>query len=646
MTAVEGHRTDADADGTNPLWLVAGPLTVLLADGDLRCIRFGKREVVRRIYGAVRDRNWVTVSGTISDLHLSQSKSAFRLRYTREHVRDEIHFVWQADITGEADGTIRFTFDGEAKSTFLRNRIGLCVLHPIRECAGARCRTLHADGSTNERVFPELVAIEQPIAGFTDLAGLAHEVVPGLWLETAFEGDLFETEDQRNWIDASYKTYSTPLRLPFPAEIPAGTRIRQSVALRLRNVGHGVQTAVPVRDPAQPIRVRLSGAEPCRLPEIGLGMASHGGLLGDAEAQRLSRLGLSHLRADLRLGDANWSERLRAAARDGMELGTALELALHLPRTGPGELAAVARELRRLKVDLTRALVFRDGQRSTLPADLESVRVALADCGLAVGVGTDSDLYHLHLQPPPADGDFLCWSMNPQVHATDDSSIAETPEAVVQQLATVRHRHPGLSLVVSPITLKPRFNPVATTEEDDTAIRRLPAQVDVRQVSLFAAAWTLAMFKAIAEGGAQSITFFETTGWRGVMETASGSPMPELFPTFPGCVFPLYHVFADIGEFTRGMVVPTATDDFPNVTSLLLRNGTNNRLVIANLSAETRRVALPVSAGNGRLRILDDTTVQAAMKRPEHFRSERTAVAADELLLTRHAIATLDFTEV
>lgn len=635
---------DAQTDQGGSLRLSAGPLTVCFADGGLRHIRFGEREVVRRIYGAVRDENWGTVPGTIRDLQPDLTDSTFRIRYTCEHRQGGIHFVWQAEWTGEDDGTLRVTFDGEAKTTFLRNRIGLCLLHPIRECAGARCRTFHPDGATQERRFPERVAAEQPIPGFTDLVGLSHEIVSGLWLDARFEGELFETEDQRNWIDASYKTYSTPLRLPFPAEIQAGTCIRQSVTLRLRDQGEGVRAAPVFRDASQPIRVRLSGADPSRIPEIGLGMASHGVTLSEVEAQRLLRLSVSHLRVDLRLADADWPTRLRAAAHDGMELGAALELALHLPRTDPGDLAAVARELGRLKVDLTRALVFRDGQRSTLEVDLESARIALGDYGVAIGVGTDSNLYELHLQPPPPAGDFVCWSMNPQVHASDELSIAETPEGAAHQLATLRHRYPDLPQVVSPITLKPRFNPVATAPRDVANVGDVPPQVDVRQMSLFAATWTLAMIKALAEGGAESVTFFETTGWRGVMETAAGSPMPEWFPSTPGCVFPLYHVLADVGEFPRGFAIPTVTDSPLDAESLLLQRGVHRRLILVNPSRETRRVVLPDFIRAGRIRVLDESTVWTAMNRPEEFRSARSTFETHEIALNRHAVVTLDFT--
>src|SRR6185369_7878341 len=112
----------------------------------------------------------------------------FRSAYTSEHRLNEIHFVWQAEILGAADGTIRFSFDGEARSTFLRNRIGFCVLHPIRECAGAGCRVEYVDGSSAAAAFPTLVAGDQPVKGLHDIRAMAHEIEPDVWAELHFEG--------------------------------------------------------------------------------------------------------------------------------------------------------------------------------------------------------------------------------------------------------------------------------------------------------------------------------------------------------------------------------------------------------------------------------------------------------------------------
>ncbi len=626
--------------------LRAGHLTMRFDSGDLRHIKLGEREVIRRIYAAVRDRNWGTVPAEISDLRLEISELSFQINYTSTHRQGAIHFVWQAEIVGAANGTIRFTFDGEAKSTFLRNRIGFCVLHPIRECAGAKCRARYMDGREKELTFPDTIAAEQPVTDLHDLAGLGHEIEPGVWAELEFAGEVFEMEDQRNWIDASFKTFCTPLRLPFPIKIQAGTRVRQSVTLRICSQTAAAAIARTSAGAGGEIILRVHDNAGVRLPEMGLGVASHGQPLGDREVNRLSRLGPTHLRFDLRLVDSQWPASLRVAARDALELGCALELAIHLPQLAPGDLQPVARELARLKVDLTRALIFRDGQKSTTAGDLAAARAALRDCGMSLGAGTDADLYQLNLQRPPGDADFICWSMNPQVHAFDNASIAETPEAAAQQVASVRRYFPGKPLVVSPVTLKPRFNPVATGTAPAIPPGELPPQVDPRQCSLFAAAWTLAMIKALAESGADSMTFFETTGWRGVMETDAGSTLSAKFPSIPGAVFPLYHVLADVGEFAGGETVRTESSDPLNVVSLCLQAGPRRRLLLANLSAKPRRTALKNFDGIARARVLDASIRLSAMTSPEELRARSSPFHGTDLELAPHALVTLDFADL
>ena len=73
--------------------------------------------------------------------------------------------------------------------------------------------------------------------------------------------------------------------------------------------------------------------------------------------------------------------------------------------------------------------------------------------------------------PPHEQADFIHWSMNPQVHAFDLTSIAETPGAVAPQLESARAFFPGKPIVVSPVTLKPRFNAVATVREEASGAR-------------------------------------------------------------------------------------------------------------------------------------------------------------------------------
>ena len=196
-------------------------------------------EIVRRIYAAVRDPNWGTPPNRLANVQMEIAADHFQIQYDVTNVAGEIDFAWRGVIRGAADGTITFSMDGVARSTFLRNRLGFCVLHPA-ECAGQRVRIEHVDGAVEESAFPRSIAPQRiengqikPVAPFHELAALAHEVEPGVWAELRFHGEIFELEDQRNWTDASYKTYCTPLRLPFPVEVAAGTHVTQSITLKL-----------------------------------------------------------------------------------------------------------------------------------------------------------------------------------------------------------------------------------------------------------------------------------------------------------------------------------------------------------------------------------------------------------------------------
>jgi hypothetical protein len=148
------------------------------------------------------------------------------------HRQGGIDFRWHGEIKGESDGTITFTMDGVAHSTFMRNRIGFCVLHPA-SCAGARCRVETVGGTIQESQLPRFI---QPDAPFEDMKSIAHEVQPHLWAKVVFSGDVFEMEDQRNWIDASFKTSARRCACPIPVQIEQGTKVSQSVTLRLEGV--------------------------------------------------------------------------------------------------------------------------------------------------------------------------------------------------------------------------------------------------------------------------------------------------------------------------------------------------------------------------------------------------------------------------
>ncbi len=634
-------------DESLPAWqqLRAGPLTLLFEEGGLRYIRLGDREILRRVYVAVRDRNWGTVPAAISNLRVDQAADSFEISYDAENKQGDINFAWTGRIRGDAEGKIEFSMDGKARSTFWRNRIGFNVLHPIRECAGQECEVEKVDGSVMRSEFPRFISAQQP---FRDMRAISHQVVHGVWAEVRFTGDVFEMEDQRNWTDASYKTYGTPLSLPFPVEVKAGTSITQSVSLSLR----GRVPRVQPESASSMVTVSTRDMRPIQLPRLGVGVASHGKPLSRKELARLRALNLSHLRVDLRLTDLRYESDLRRAAMEARSLEVPLEIALILSDETDKELAELHARLEGIKPDVCTWLVFHTAEKSTTKKWVDLARKRLSGYSLQARFGAGTNAYFAELnrgRPAQAGADLVSYSINPQVHAVDNASLVESLEAQAFTVESARQFLGGLPIEVSPVTLKSRFNPNATGPEPEPPPGELPSQVDVRQMSLFGAGWTLGSIKYLAESAVASTTYYQTTGWRGVMESEQGSALPEKFRSLPGAVFPLYHVLADVGEFAEGGVAISSSSAPLRVEGLVLHQGGRSRILLANFGPEPQKVRV-LCTGLGKtvwVKQLDEGNVEAAMTSPETFRAEpgRSIEAREgevELSLAPYAIARID----
>jgi len=595
--------------------LRAGPLELRLdpRSGFVRRIRWGEREVLRGIYAAVRDHNWDTVAPELRFISRQVTPRAFKLEFECAHRRGDIQFVWRGRLEGSADGTVEYDFDGEAHTTFRKNRIGFCVLHPIRECAGAWARQVRSDGAEREARFPD--AIEPQIFGqspFRDLRSITHRAAPGWLAQVEFAGDVFEMEDQRNWTDASFKTYCTPLLAPFPVTIAAGGRIRQRVVLRLIPDGPGHRPAVRRKRAGAIPTLNLPAAPTGSLPSLGLGVASHGAPLTPAEIAHLRALQLAHLRADVRPGQPAEAAGVARALRQAAQLQVPLELAVHLPARGQVDPRWLLALLRESPVPVARVLALREGEPATSAGTLAWARRHLGELAGRIGAGSDCnfrELNHEHAigQLGLAGADVIFWSVNPQVHAFDDLSIMETLEAQPATVQSARALAGGRPLVVSPVTLRQRFNPVATGAAATPARGELPAAVDPRQREQFAAAWTLGSIAALAAARVESITYFETTGWRGVMERTRGSPLPKEFPSRPGELFPVYAVLAGLAGF-RQVAVADAGEGYVALT--LFAPGRSPRAMIGNLQPEAKRVRVRSGSKVRLLRLLPYAVVQ------------------------------------
>jgi hypothetical protein len=202
--------------------------------------------------------------------------------------------------------------------------------------------------------------------------------------------------------------------------------------------------------------------------------------------------------------------------------------------------------------------------------------------------------------------------------------------------------------VVSPITLRIRGNAGAAAEKPGS-LTELPSDVDPRQLSLFGAGWTLGSIARLASTGfVHSLTYYETTGWRGLMETDSGSPLPKEFPSEPGAVFPMYHVFADIAEFGAKQIYPTHSTHPLLAEGLTLFDASGRRrILVANLTGDPQDLKIKSGTCLAHVRYLDETTAEQAMRRPEEFRAQtgrrqESVSGKIELKLLPYAVARVD----
>jgi len=607
--------------------LQAGPLNLFYEAGDLRYIKFGDKEIIRRVYVAVRDHNWDTVIPVLSNVQMNIANDSFNIKYSVSNIQDNVDFLWEGNIIGKPNGTITFSMDGVARSTFWRNRIGFCILYPM-EYAGADCEIEHVSGAVEKSSFPKFIAPQRiidgkpsPVEPFSNMRSLVYEVVPDLLAEVRFEGENFEMEDQRNWTDASFKAYGTPLKNPSPVEIKTGTKISQTFTLSLK----GQDKIIKPSKTDDTLTFSIGKNALRNLPKIGLDEASHGQPLNEKEIERLKTLNISHQRLSLYLSNPDYEKKLRQSSNEANKLGINLETALFLSNEAESELQVFVELLKQIKPPIVNWLIFNKEEMTTSEKWIILARKYLKDYDHNSNVGSGTNVFFADLNrsiPPVKFMDFISYSINPQVHAFDNLSLVETLSAQAETVKSARYFSNNKPISVSPITLKMRFNPNATAPEANLESDQLPSQVDVRQMSLFGAAWTLGSLKYLSESETRSLTYYETTGWRGVMEVEFGSHVPEKFHSLKGAVFPIYHVFADVGEFAEAQIISTSSSNPLKITGLALKKEGHTRIIIANLSSEVQQLTVQNLSSSVNIRHLNESNVEQAMQSPEVYRSQ------------------------
>lgn len=614
------------------VFLQAGPFSCQYESGNIRYIRAGGKEMIRMIYPALRDHNWGTIIPDISNEQIQKSEYHFQISYDCLYEENEIHFQARYHIKGDAKGNFIFTLDGEAKSTFRKNRIGFNVLHPP-EVAGEKYIVRHTDGSQEEGHFPEIISPHQPIM---DIKALGWDA-GGAWMEVEFEGDIFEMEDQRNWTDASFKTYSTPLSKPFPVVIKEGATIHQQVKLKL---GNPCNQPVPAQED---IMVNI-GREKFPLPAIGIGQSSEFTTLKQQDVDLLKQLSFSHYRVDLNLNDDEVEVKWKRAVKESAQLDLALELALHFSANSARELEKLKELLALHQPSLRKLVIFSQDHKSTPESLISQLMPELRILFQAVPIGGGTDCFFTELNRNPLKHpglDFLSYSINPQVHQFDNQSLVETLKAQTYTLESASSFAQGKPVHISPITLKMRFNPNATGPEPQTPSNELPPQVDTRQMSLFGAAWTMGSIKYLSEHEVASLTFFETIGRRGLLQGAHEPLGPRAFRSKKGMLFPMYWLFKQLLTGDKVEILHSESSQPLKLEIIAWETAGEKRMMLANFEPIEKQVRINAWKQSFDVLTMDEDNFQAFISDSEFMQKANWRHLSNEISLKPHALAIL-----
>lgn len=492
-------------------------LTCLYEGGRLRYVKAGDTEIVRMIYGAVRDANWGTIACDITNEHIQQEKDGFTLTYTAHFRQDDIIYEAAYRIEGRSDDTITFGMEGKALSGFKSNRIGLCVHLPVKECACTPATVIHPSEAATVARFPENISPHQP---FSEIAQLHWKTGNNTVIQLSFAGEVFEAEDQRNWMDHSYKIYNRPLAFPFPFKVNIGDTMKQSICLN-----------VDVKANKTDAAAKIPEVETGHVPAMGIAAAEEPALLTALEIEALQALPFMHYRAELDF-EKDWQSLFTIHCTNAKAIGAALDLVLFFTDNYKEEIKDFITMISYREYNIRSILPQHKAYKVT-PSFLQEYFYPLLKRSfpsIMVGYGTDIYFTELNRQRPQHNEfDFVSFSLNPQVHSFDERTMLENIETIPDMIRTIRS-FTDKPIFVSPVTFKKRKNHDGAGDSRHVLVNNF----DARQNTWFGAGWFLLCLFQLRD--VEQVTFFKTTGDSGIAGAAGENS-------------PLYRVMAQLKSF-------------------------------------------------------------------------------------------------
>ena len=628
--------------------LAAGRLTAELENGQLRYVSFGGIETLRGIAFLVRDENWGTYAPQINGLEVEEGAQSFVVSYRAVCADPRQRLVYEARISGSSNGSLTFEAVATPETDFITNRAGFVVLHPAG-LAGQRLKVSHVDGRESDARFPRVISPSQPVF---DIRALSHEVASGLWATCRMEGDAFEMEDQRNWTDASYKTYVRPLALPWGYTLAKGSRHEQSVQLSFdgRLEGRG-------EEKSRNVTIKVGGNLAAKMPALGVALPAEEASAALAASDALRTLNPHFLVSNVDARDGRGLAELQAYRQvaEAVSAGLVLEIVIPDDRDAAASLAPVAEAVRRARLTLESVIVssaadlksWQPGAKRPEKPTVEEICIAAraAFPGVKLGGGTLSTFTELNRKRPKGElFDYVTHTTCSIVHAADDRSVMETLETLPAIIASTGAMIGDKAHRIGPSAVAARSNPYGKGLADNPRNERVClTDRDPRQRGLFNAAWALGYVAACALGGVEAVAIGAATGPLGFIYRHAGYPQPYFDSIGGSLVYPAFHVMAGLAR-GRGRRLVEARVSLPgSAAALAWSDGDRTILWLANLTAEPLKVQIEGLGDRARrVSVIDAAVFEQTVREADALDALGRPLAGAELTLDSYATARID----
>ncbi len=568
--------------------LECGALSCTLVNGALHLICYHGWQAVKQIALIVRDAEWGTCIPEISAQRWQEDGA--EIVYTQEgevsHGRGKLHLRLEYRIGPEE---IHATAVIEGVTPFATTRTGFNVLHPLDGLVDAPVKVTHTDGTEETGRFPQYISPSQP---FFNIRSLSYELPCGTSVTCTMTGDAYEMEDQRNWTDASYKTYIRPLSKPRPYRIDAGETLEQAVHLTFAG-SSGATQSWRARQP-EPTSISLQPGDSLSPPELGIGYFAWQNQDIANQHDALQTIQPTYVEAtlDLRNDLETQTRAIRAVVQD-------THVPLWLRAIVPdSDTEAIESSLRRLATLMADSGLSMTGITALPAAYLKSYQPteawptgadpedAIRACRAVfpdarIGGGMFTYFTELNRCRPPERGiDFITHATAAIVHAADDRSVMETLDALPDVFASAQKIAGGKSYRIGTSSIATWTNPNGDHLVANKGRQRIPlTDCDPRQAALFGAAWHLGYYAKACHAGVDALAL-ATLGW----------PFPVA--TGQDVWTPVFHVLKGLSAAKGHTLCPVRVTGHAALAGVAWRSGDAIELWAANLTPERQEVRL------------------------------------------------------